>query len=246
MTTMELRSERRLAGSLLILGTVLFFAGLAALFLGANFMAFLEAPPDAPLQPLLANLAEDVASWQWGWALLIAAVVTTALGLAMLTSVLREAGDRTLSWLGLIAFLLGAVLWVTDMAYDLSVTVWVAQNAARGSAEPEFYAPLILWGETLAGIYNLLAFLAMAAYGAAILHTRLLPRWVGWAAIVWSVVWLGMYLLTLSAPPVLHQVMPLLIGIMLLLRRNQVPVGLGEEGGATNLRIAANREGLSR
>ena len=246
METTLFESERRFTAMLLILSTVLFVAGLCFLFFGADFIKFLDVPFDAPPQTLLAGLAKHIAAWQWGWGLTTAGVVGTALGLAMLAMLLRGAGDRTFSWLGMLAFLLGAVLVVMFMAFSLSVTVWAAQEAAEGSAVPDLYRPVALWGNMLLKIYTVLAFLGMLAYGAAILRTRLLPRWVGWTAIIWSIVWLARFLLTYDAPPLLHHVMPLVIGIMLLLRRSQVPVRLGEQEGAAGLQPAVYEEGLSR
>jgi hypothetical protein len=64
-----------------------------------------------------------------------------------------------------------------------------------------------------------LAFLAQAAFGLALLQTDLLPSWVGWASILWN---LGcLVILPILMPqdmyfPWLHYVVPLLIGISLL------------------------------
>jgi len=64
-----------------------------------------------------------------------------------------------------------------------------------------------------------LAFLAQAAFGAALLRTGLVAGWVGWATILWNLAWL--VVLAIVSPrnmyfPVLHHVAPLLIGIALL------------------------------
>jgi uncharacterized membrane protein YkvI len=71
-------------------------------------------------------------------------------------------------------------------------------------------------------IYVGLAFISQAAVGGALLQSHMLPTWVGWITIVWNIGWL--VALPMVSPddlyyPILHHVMPLLIGIMLLLVR---------------------------
>ncbi len=155
--------------------------------------------------------------WRWGTILFISGVVVTALALAMLTGLLRDAGDRTFSHLGLIAFVFGAVLWVICLAFRLSIDPWVAQETAKTGEVPEFYVPLTRWTGVLFVIYTILVFSALAAYGGAVLSTGVLPHWVGWISIVYGLAGLGLLGFTGDAPPFLHHLMPLLIGILLLL-----------------------------
>lgn len=66
-----------------------------------------------------------------------------------------------------------------------------------------------------------LAFLAQAAFGAALLRTGLVARWAGWATILWNIGLL--VVMPIASPrdiyfPWLHYVAPLLIGIALLAR----------------------------
>ena len=66
-----------------------------------------------------------------------------------------------------------------------------------------------------------LAFLAQAAIGGALLQSRLLAAWIGWVTILWNLGWL--VLLPGITPgdmyfPILHHLMPLLIGSALLRR----------------------------
>lgn len=89
----------------------------------------------------------------------------TILGLVMLTRLFRDAGDRAFSQLGLVAFVFGAVLWVINLAFRLSIDPWAAQETARTAVMPDFYVPLTRWTRLLFVIYTVLAFSAMAAYG---------------------------------------------------------------------------------
>jgi len=74
---------------------------------------------------------------------------------------------------------------------------------------------------------------ALAVYGGAVLSTRVLPHWVGWLAIVYGLAGLGLVGVTGDADPFLHLVLPMVIGILLLLRRYQVPAGSQREEEAT-------------
>lgn len=155
--------------------------------------------------------------WRWATILFISGVVVTVLGLAMFTRLLQDAGDRTFSQLGLIAFAFGAVLWVIHLAFRLSIDPWAAQETAKTAMMPDFYVPLTRWTGILFVIYTVLAFSALAAYGGAVLSTGVLPHWVGWISIVYGLAGLGLLGLTGDSLPVLHHLMPLLMGILLLL-----------------------------
>jgi hypothetical protein len=208
-------TEQRFTGLALILGTLLFSVG------GGLYMPIKDEqgsfifglPPGEWLRLVLAHPR----LWRWGTILFISGVVVTVLGLTMFTSLLRDAGDRTFSQVGLIAFLFGAVLWVINLAFRLSVDPWAAQETARTAVLPEFYVPLTRWTGLLFVIYTVLAFSALAAYGGAVLSTSVLPHWVGWFAIVYGLAGLGLLRVTGDAPPFLHHLMPLLLGILLLL-----------------------------
>jgi hypothetical protein len=140
----------------------------------------------------------------------------TALGLAMFTSLLRGAGDRIFSLLGLLAFAFGAVFWVISLAFRLSIDPWAAQETAKTAVIPEFYVPLTCWTGVLFVIYTVLAFSGLVAYGGAILATPVPPQWVGRLSIVYGLAGLGLLGITKDAPPFLHYLIPMLIGILLL------------------------------
>lgn len=133
-----------------------------------------------------------------GW---LAAVFLTALGLIPLEGALQETKGRVLARLGASAYFFGAVLVVVAEAMPLP--------------RDQSSYPLIV-------IYVVLAFLGQAAVGIALLQSTLLAAWVGWITIVWNIGWL--VALSIFSPddlyyPILHHMMPLLIGIMLLVRR---------------------------
>jgi hypothetical protein len=134
----------------------------------------------------------------WERGLVNAAAMLNVVGLAMLEGILRDAGDPLIARAGLTALLIGVVLVIVAEAHWLHDQTWIG---------------------TLVRSYVVLAFLAEAAFGGALLVTGLLPAWAGWATILFNVGWL-IVLVRASDPyyPVLHHTAPLLIGILLLLR----------------------------
>ncbi|HEY5987698.1 MAG TPA: hypothetical protein VIV12_15180, partial [Streptosporangiaceae bacterium] len=83
-----------------------------------------------------------------------------------------------------------------------------------------------LWPPALMVVAVLLLFGAGALLGAAILASRLVPAWVGWAAVIWNVAWPAVLptlwgVLPIVSPgdlyyPVLHAIPLLLISIPLI------------------------------
>ncbi len=209
-------TQSRFTGIALILGALLFLGG-AGLYWG---MTLREKKGTMifwlPQREQLILIFDRPRLWQWATILFISGVVVTILGLTLLTMLLRDARDWAFSQLGLVAFVFGAVLWVIHLAFRLSIDPWVAQETAKTAVVPDFYGPLTRWIHALFMIYTVLAFSALAAYGGAVLSTHLLSQWVGWVVIVYSLAGLGLFGFTGDAPPFLHHLMPLLIGILLL------------------------------
>jgi hypothetical protein len=105
--------------------------------------------------------------WERGF--VIGGVLATVLGLALLEDMLRAADEPVLSRLGMVAYLCGAVVVIVAETAYLGKRDWV-------------YPQIVL--------YVVLAFLAQAAFGAALLQTGLVAGWVGWVTIIWNLAWL--------------------------------------------------------
>ena len=142
---------------------------------------------------------EELSSYViWERGFVITAVLATVLGLALLEDMLRATGDSFMARLGIVAYLLGAgVVLVAETAY-VGKRDWI-------------YPQIVL--------YVVIAFLAQAAFGVALLQTGLVAGWAGWATVIWNLAWL--VVLLIFSPrnvyfPVLHHVAPLIIGIALL------------------------------
>ena len=144
--------------------------------------------------------AESPAYLIWERGFIIAAVLINLLGLALLEGMLRVAGESVFARVGLITTV-------------IAVAVLVVAEASTLSNRETLNAQIV--------IYVVLAFLAQAAFGVALLRTDLVAGWVGWATIIWNLAWL--VILPIVSPrdvyyPVLHHVAPLMIGIALLVQ----------------------------
>jgi hypothetical protein len=175
-------SIRTIAASLLIQCFILFLFG-GMLFTGRVFLKW---------------QIEEKSFLVWERSFIIAAVLATVLGLALLEDMLHTAGDSVLARIGMITYLFGAVIVVVAETTTLS---------GRSAVDSQIV------------LYVLLAFLAQAAFGVALLRTGLVAGWAGWATLIWNLGWLLVMVLVRPDDiyyPVLHHVAPLLIGIALL------------------------------
>lgn len=176
-------SERTLTAVLLAMSFVVFTVG-GMLYAGR---AFLNWQPDTGSSQLV---------WERG--LIIAAVIATVLGLALLENMLHAAGERIWSRLGIATYLLGAVIILAAETAYLGKGDWV-------------YPQIVL--------YVVLGFGAQAAFGVSLLQTGLVASWTGWVTILWNLGGLSVMLLVRPRDiyfPVLHHVTPLLIGVALM------------------------------
>jgi hypothetical protein len=177
-------SIERAAGFILVLGNVALLPGLLMFWIRAGHRG------GAPRSPT---------HFAWERSFIMAAVVLTAIGFALLEGHLQTTEGRVLARAGATAYLFAGILGVAAEALDLT------------RKEQSFY-PLVV-------IYVVLAFLAQAALGGSLLQSGLLAAWIGWLTILWNIAWLVALLLLARRDiyfPVLHHFMPLVIGIALL------------------------------
>jgi hypothetical protein len=124
------------------------------------------------------------ATWLRVMALFVLMIVFMAVGLGLLSLSLYHAGSRALAPSAFVLFALAATLFVGWATFEGTVTVWAAEETARASIVPAAYEPLLRWADVLFRLFMLLAYLAIGAFGGAILATRAVPAWAGWASVV--------------------------------------------------------------
>ena len=145
------------------------------------------------------------------------------LGFGMLTVHLREAGDRTVPFLAFNLFIVFLVLAAIEDTFHSEVTAWAGEEWARTGAVPEFYEPLREWVNGAVQVrYVTFSNASMAFYGWAFLRTKVLPRWISWGTLIWSLGWLIVIpVITLPATLI---ILPLIIGVALLAYPSRQPV----------------------
>jgi Domain of unknown function (DUF4386) len=171
-------------------------------------------------QQFLELLADRSTTWVGVHLAFLAGVVLITLGLAALASALADSRGRTLATIGLTLFLVATPIRVLQTIFAATVTVTAADQTTHSGAVPPAYQLLegFLWGQPnwALAVFIALTGLGLACYGAALLASRWLARWLGWTFVV------GGLLLTLSViafgdgPPEAIALPLLLAGILAL------------------------------
>jgi hypothetical protein len=137
----------------------------------------------------------------WERSFIMGSAILASIGFVVLAEALHSQSGLVLGLIGAVGYLFGGVLIVAAEALALTIGF-------------EKMLPIV-------NIYVILAFLSQAAIGGALLLSGLAPAWAGWTCIIWNIGWL--VVIPRLSPrdiyyPILHSVMPLLVGITLLIR----------------------------
>jgi hypothetical protein len=132
---------------------------------------------------------------------IMAAAVLGPLGFVLLAAAREASPGYGLALAGAAGTLFGGVFIISAEALSLTIGY-------------EKMYPIV-------NIYVVLTFLAQALVGVALLPSGLTAAWAGWACIGWNLFWLAA--IPRLSPrdiyfPILHSVMPLVIGIAVLVR----------------------------
>jgi hypothetical protein len=164
------------SGALLVAGLLAFAAGA----LLPPSLAFTGTPAEQ-----LSVVSAHPQRWIASAVGLGIGVVLTLAGLAVFHVQIVGGGAGALSVLALVGFGVGAVLFLSELAFRATVTVAVATAAGATS---DWFGPIRDWAGALYWAYSVLAYLAVAATGAAILQTGAAAEIVGWVALVFGLV----------------------------------------------------------
>lgn len=135
---------------------------------------------------------------RWERGTVTAVFLISVLGFVLLENLLREAGEQVFARLALAIYLISAAVLVVAETNYLS---------NRELLYPQIVAHVVL------------AFLAQAAFGVALLRTGLVAPWAGWATVLWNIALL--LIMPIFFPrdiyfPWLHYVAPFIMGVALL------------------------------
>ncbi|HEY7348625.1 MAG TPA: hypothetical protein VH599_09955 [Ktedonobacterales bacterium] len=203
----------RLTGILLIVAGIVFGIGAALPIFGEKGNMGIYT---LPVREQLQAIANNPNAWRWGNIFTGTAFVVLLVGMSLLTTILEGSKEQAFSRLGLVGLLLAAGLWVIFSAFRGVVGGLAAQEFAATGAVPNYYEPLAKFAFVLFFTYAAIGFLALASYGGSLLQAGLLPAWVGWATLLFSIAMLVLLLVMGDNLPLFHYLPPLLIGILLL------------------------------
>ncbi len=139
-------------------------------------------------------------------------------GFTLLTLVLVREGDRGAAVVGLVFLVVWSILGAVEGSFQASVTVWAAEQTARTGTPPEFFEPLRRWLNSELQLVNMsFGLLAMLLFSISVLNIGLLPPWISWTALIWSILSFPVYYLVLGAPLIIL-LTPLLLGAGLIMQ----------------------------
>jgi hypothetical protein len=201
---------RDLVGVVLVAGLIVFFVGAAGW----------RSAYEKPLREALQAIHTDRRRRAWIHLWMIPAMFITSAGLFGLVVVIGAGTAAVLAAMAAAVFALGAVCWITSLAYRLTVVPWAAERTVSDGDPPDGFAALDSWAGSLYVVHMASAYVAFALLGAAVLVTGLLPGWVGWVGIGWGLVFLAGFVGTRFAgpfnPPFWAHTYSALVGVMLL------------------------------
>jgi hypothetical protein len=179
-----------LVGGVLVAGLVIFLVGAVAWRLDYQ----------RPLKEALPAIHRDRGRRTWITTWMIAAMVVTPSGLVGLTLSLEESTATVLAGMATAAYGAGSVCWIVSLAFRLTVVPWAAEQATAGEVPAGFVA-YSDWAGALYVIHMLTAYVGSAVLGLAVLTSDPLPTWLGWAGVLWGLVFTGGFVATRFAGP---------------------------------------------
>jgi len=219
-------SHLRAAAILLVCGWVTFWAG------AVNPAAW-RFFTSASLHEFLEIVAAHQVAWLWIAGSFALGVFLTLMGLVVLGTSLRAAGDRVWSELGQGAFLFGSILWLISIAFRATAMISAAKDTKFSGVVPPWFESIRAWSDALFAIYMVLAYLAIAAYGKALLATGLAPRWIARIHVIFGLFGAVAFIarLPMFNPPLMIHLLPGILGVVLLLQlgRRVAPASAGTE-----------------
>lgn len=200
------RETMTTAGTLLVTGFTVFLAGAAGWRLEY----------EAPIAERLPHLHQDRRRLRWIHRTMIVALVLTPGGLGAAAGV----ADHPAAWAAAIAYSLGAVLWMVNLMFRLTVQEWVAEQVAGGSEIPKLFVPLLNWVGLGYTVHMFVAYLSAVPLAWALTERALIPDWLGWSGAAWGVLFSAGLAYErfrfFFSPPIWAHMFTLCVGIALL------------------------------
>jgi hypothetical protein len=204
--------DHELVGIVLVAGLVVFLVGA-----GGWKLVY-----DQPMREALPVIHVDRRRRAWIHLWMIPATFVTSAGVLGLAAVVGDGVAVVLTLMAGMVYALGAVCWVTSLAFRLTVVPWAAAQTVDRGDPPEGFAALDSWAGSLYAVHMVSAYVAFVILGAAVLADGELPRWAGWVGVTGGMLYTLGFLATRREgpfnPPAWAHLYTAMIGILLLLR----------------------------
>lgn len=206
-----MRAEMRIGGAALLTGVVVLGAVFALVAMrgqirgaGAGFMGVEGVGRDAAA---LATVMRGTAVF----------AILQLIGFGILSAAVSRAGEQTLGLISFGLWVFASAVAALRTAFEGTVTVWAGEQWASTGTVPDIYEPLSAFAQNSFLWYAEIPWLVAAAgFGWAVVRSGVLPAWIGYAAIAWSVLWLVLPYVFGSDLPAVLILFPLLFGIAMV------------------------------
>jgi hypothetical protein len=206
--------DLRLTGLVLIAGTVIFWSGAFYVPLGRAYIA-------RTLEEHLRVIADNRLGWLVSSGLMAGGGLLSTLALVALGAHLYQSGAGLKVTAGVALWILSSALWLAAISFRVTVTAWSAGQFGATSQVPAFFPALHRWNNLVIVLYMILAYAATALYGLGTLHTDVFSKKVAWFTLIFGL--LGTLLrpvgVILFEPPLMVELVPLVLGIALVWQR---------------------------
>jgi hypothetical protein len=173
-------------------------------------------------------ISEHPGAWKWIHGCFIVGTILTIPGLASWAQAARGSAARLPASLSLWTYATGAVFWLMNCAFRVSVQSAAAAELSRTGAVPEGYLAWHQFNDILFLLYVVPAYLACAAAGWTLLADGERPRWLARSLIGFGLT--GGAVVGFTVPFMIH--VPLVIAGAILLRTRRDPaIPAGEVEG---------------
>lgn len=206
-----MRTELRLGGASLLASVVVLGATFALIAArgqirgaGAGFLG-------------VEGIGRDAVALATMMRVLAVFAILQLIGFGVLTSTVSRAGEQTLGLISFGLWVFASAVATIRSAMEGTITVWAGERWADTGSVPDLYEPLNAFAQNSFFWYAEIPWLlAAAGFGWAVIRSGVLPSWVGYVAIGWSLLWLVFPIVFRYDLPAVLALFPILFGVAMV------------------------------
>ncbi len=205
---------------LLKVSAVLLLTGGIIFWFGAFFPPYRQWTT-TDLKEYLQIIDSHRMNWHIIHASFLVGVIITIFGTHLLSQSLMNAGaNKAFSLLLFSSYLAGAIFWILNIAFRVTVTVWYSGKFTEMESFFDLFKSMHDWTNLIFSVYMLLAYFAIGCMGMALLDLPMIPKWVDLFCIVMGFFGMVAFLIRIPvwAPPLMPHMPFMIAGIAILLK----------------------------